>query len=495
MICADADGMGRSMNDWQGGSDRASISTEQNAGTSTGLISTDKFWIGLFVGYYLLHVVLRVATGGSLGLDEAEIFLDARHLEWGYGPQLPLYAWLQWGIFQITGLSILGLSLLKNAMLLATVVTLYMIIRSRQSQLMAGLSVLSLLMLYQFSWEAQRALTHSVLANLCSVLTFAVMWHVIQRPTTRGFVVLGVVVAMGCLSKYNYAIALLAMFLAAVSAPETRKPLWSPRLLISVGITAILVAPPMLWVLNNSQQALASARKLDMSSEGPTGLVAVQGLTELALASAGFVSLLLLVLGVLWVVYRKQGAATAQDDLFRLMTRTVVWSLVLMVVVVILSGSTNVKDRWLQPLLIYAGPILVLWILPRTGEIGARRFAQIGAVLAGFVGIAMLHHNLAGDAKRAAPFAELTSQMLAEVEPGSAIVADNWIAGNMAYFAPEHPIYSDRDPRKPNAELRVWEDGERAPNDIDPNLAETLIAPYRFDADEEMSLSFGPVSK
>ncbi|WP_082025041.1 glycosyltransferase family 39 protein [Ruegeria sp. ANG-R] len=470
-------------------------SSPVNEALNKGLLSTDRFWICLFAGYFLLHVALRVATGGSLGLDEAEILLDARHLQWGYGPQLPLYAWLQWAVFQITGPGLLGLSLLKNGLLLATVVTLYLTIRTRQTSLMAGLSVLSLLMLYQFSWEAQRALTHSVLANFCSVLTFAVIWGLIRKPTASGFVLLGVVVAMGGLSKYNYVVALLAMMLAAFSDPATRKPLWSPWLLLSMGVAVMLVAPPMLWILNNPEQALASARKLDMSSDGLAAWIAAQGIAELALAAFGFVSLLFVVMGALWLIYRRQGTAVAADDLLRLIWRTLFWALVLMALVVLLSGSTNVKDRWLQPILIYAGPALVLWLLPRTGSMGARRFAQISAVLAGVIGLAMLHHNLAGDAKRAAPFAELTARILAQTSPDSVIVADNWLAGNMAYFAPQHPIYSDRDITAPDANLRVWDAGQKTPKDVDVTQVVTLTAPYRFDENEEMSLSFGPTSE
>ncbi|SDW64171.1 Dolichyl-phosphate-mannose-protein mannosyltransferase [Ruegeria halocynthiae] len=481
----------------QSGSRESSLEGSRGAGRSSmaeGMMSADRFWICLFTGYYLLHVVLRIATGGALGLDEAEILLDARQLEWGYGPQLPLYAWLQWAVFQITGPGLLGLSLLKNYLLLATAVTLYLIIRTRRSPLMAGLSVLSLLMLYQISWEAQRALTHSVLVNFCSVLSFAVIWSLIRKPTTRGFVMLGIVVAMGSLSKYNYAVALLAMLLATFSDPASRRSLCSPRLLFSIGIVTVMVTPPFLWLLNNPEHAFSSARKLDMSGEGSTVLVAAQGMVELALAALGFVSLLLIVVGVLWLAFRRQGSFVAADDLMRFMSRTLFWALVLMAIIVLLSGSTNVKDRWLQPFLIYAGPVLVLWLLPHTGAKGTRRFAQVSAVLAGIIALAMLHHNLAGDAKRAAPFEDLTARIMTQTSPDSVIAADNWIAGNMAYFAPGHSIYSDRDPHAPDANLRVWIAGQKIPKEIDPSRIITLTAPYRFDENEEMSLSFGPVS-
>lgn len=470
-------------------------SPPNDVGMSNSVVTTDRFWLCLFATYFLLHVALRLATGGALGLDEAEILLDARQLDWGYGPQLPLYAWLQWLVFQVTGPSILGLSLLKNGLLLATVVTLYKIVRTRQGPMLAGLSVLSLLMLYQISWEAQRALTHTVLANLCSVLTFAVLWNLIRTPSTKGYVLLGVVMAAGGLSKYNYVIALLAVLLAALSGSATRRPLLSPRLLLSIGIAVLLLTPPMIWILNNPDRAFASLDKADMIGEGPVLLIAGQGVAELALASLGFVSLLLVVVGLLWLINRRREVAVAPDDLTRLMLRTLFWGVVLMALIVIASGSTNVKDRWLQPVLIFAGPALVLWLLPRTGAVGSRRFGQISAVLAGLITVAMLHHNLAGDARRAAPFSVLTPQILDQTPPGTAIIAHNWLAGNIALLAPERPIYNARGIRPQGPVLHVWEADRRTPKDVDPERVVTLTAPYRFDEGEQMSLSFAPVTE
>ena len=58
------------------------------------------FWPLAFVGYFLFQAVWRRATGGALGLDEAQIILDGRGLAWGYGAQPPLSGWLQWAFFR-----------------------------------------------------------------------------------------------------------------------------------------------------------------------------------------------------------------------------------------------------------------------------------------------------------------------------------------------------------------------------------------------------------
>lgn len=467
----------------------AGVTRMQGAG-----LAGDRFWLCLFAGYFLLHVVLRLLTGGALGLDEAEIYLDARHLAWGYGPQLPLYAWLQWAVFQLTGPGLAGLAVLKNLLLFATVATLYATLRSRHAPRAAGLASLSLLMLYQISWESQRALTHSVLASLCAVLTLWAVWRILRRPGPKGFLLLGLVLAAGGLSKYNYLVMVVAIFLAALSHPDTRRPLLSPWLLLSLGVALALVARPMLWIRNNPDLAFASAYKLEMAGEQGMLGQAVAGLGSLAFAVLGFCSVLLLVAAILWLVFRRQGRAEPAGDLSGLMARTILWSLILLAIGLLASGSTNIKDRWLQPMLIFAGPVVTLWLLPRIGERGARRFGQICAGLAGLIFVAMVHHNTAGDAKRAAPFAELTPQILAQMPAGAAIVAPDWIAGNMAYAAAAAPIHSNRNPPPDAALVRVWDAQEDdIPADVDPGAVITLSAPYRFDADSRLALSFARV--
>ena len=67
--------------------------------------------------WFLLQAVLRVVTASSLGLDEAELLVTTQSLALGYGPQPPLYTWLQFAVFQAFGASILSLALTKELIL------------------------------------------------------------------------------------------------------------------------------------------------------------------------------------------------------------------------------------------------------------------------------------------------------------------------------------------------------------------------------------------
>ena len=68
----------------------------------------------------LAHVAVRVAVSPALKWDEAEQILWTQQLAWGYGAQPPFYTWLQWGMNQLLGPSVLALSLLKHGLLALT---------------------------------------------------------------------------------------------------------------------------------------------------------------------------------------------------------------------------------------------------------------------------------------------------------------------------------------------------------------------------------------
>src|SRR5262245_21622617 len=76
-------------------------------------------WIWLLV-YFGAHLLSRVLVSDALELDEAEQTLWTQQLHAGYGAQPPLYTWLQWGVFQLFGVSVFSLALLKNLLLALT---------------------------------------------------------------------------------------------------------------------------------------------------------------------------------------------------------------------------------------------------------------------------------------------------------------------------------------------------------------------------------------
>lgn len=402
-------------------------------------------WIGLICGWFVLQVLGRWLTGGALGLDEAQALLEGRRLAWGYGPQPPLYAWLQWGFFSLSPDPVLALALLKNALLAGMCLGVYFVLRTAHPPRLAGPATLALMLVPQLAWESQRALSHSVLATCLAALTYLVFVARALPGRRGGWLLLGVLAGLGMLSKFNYAFAPASLLLAALSMKEFRSGL-SPLGILVAGVAAALVtALPVRWMLDNPERILGSRSKFDIvERSGFDALLAVQGLGATLLAAALFLALPVVVMAVL--AYRHRGATRGTPrrklpPLDRFLGRVAMVGVALVVLAVVASGATSVKDRWMQPVLFAAAPLMALMLMARCGEAARRGLLRAVAVAAVLVTVMLPVEALYGTpgdpSRRAAPVAELVPRLEAGFPEARLVVTDTeWLAGNLALHRP-----------------------------------------------------------
>jgi hypothetical protein len=222
--------------------------------------------------------------------------------------QPPLYTWLQWPVFALVGRGVLGLALLKNALLFSIYLFVWLIARQVSgNERTASTAALATFLLPQISWEAQRDLTHSVLLTVASLAAF---WTLLRmaRDHRRGDVVLfGVCVAAGFLSKYNFVFFLAGLLAAAVSVPEIRRGLRARDLLLGLGLAALLASPHFLWAAQHLKETTLQAGRLRIA-HGPFVLASsVLGIGALIEASIGFLG----PLAVVSAIFAVGGAAAS----------------------------------------------------------------------------------------------------------------------------------------------------------------------------------------
>ena len=225
------------------------------------------FWPLAFVGYFLFQAVWRRATGGALGLDEAQIILDGRGLAWGYGAQPPLYGWLQWAFFRLIPDPILAMALLKNALLASTFLLVYRLLRSAHPPRVAGLAAASMMLLPQIAWESQRALTHSVLCTTLAAAAALVFWTRVLPRRPGAHLLFGLVVGLGMLAKANFVFVPVALVLAAASLPELRRGLSPAGIAAAGAVAAAICVGPAIWAFRHPDVAFASTYKLRRDPE------------------------------------------------------------------------------------------------------------------------------------------------------------------------------------------------------------------------------------
>lgn len=332
-------------------------------------------WLfGALLAYFVLQVVMRLLTSQSVELDEAEQLLWTQDLRLGYGPQPPLYSWLQWAFFEVFGASILALALLKNMLLLGTYGFIWLAARQLLPPRLAALSSASLLLLLQIAWESQRDLTHSVLVTTCSAATLAILVGLIRAPSARSYLLLGVAVGCGLLAKYSFLLLVVALGVALLWVPATRRVLFDRRLALTVLVAAVLVTPHALWVLDHLREA-ASTTAGKLSGGQPRGVAQIaRGLGSMLLIVPSFLSPLWLVLLGLFG-WRLTAYRHGRDEVMvALFTRYLAVLALLMVLMVVLGGAAHFRDRWLQPLLVFA-PLMYFVAWP-----GLERHARLPAL-------------------------------------------------------------------------------------------------------------------
>ena len=78
----------------------------------------------------LLVIITRLWMSSAVSWDQNEQLVWSQRLRLGYGPQPPLYTWLQWAVNLVLGPTTLAVVLVKNSLIALTFV--FMLLAARQ---------------------------------------------------------------------------------------------------------------------------------------------------------------------------------------------------------------------------------------------------------------------------------------------------------------------------------------------------------------------------
>ncbi len=232
--------------------------------------------------------------------DDAEQLISAQDWALGYGVRNPpLFTWIVVLSQHIFGVSIAAVVTVKFALLGVSIWLLYHAARTvLEDEKLAALAAFSPLAIYYVSWDLTFHYTHSVLlaASLC--FTFVALLRLERRDDLSSYLMLGVAIGIGLLSKYNYALFLAALLPAALADKTFRGRLADARTLLSAAIAAALALPHYLWLWSEREwlSLLARDRFLPKTDSG----IEIGGLIEIGNAVLSFLLPLIVILIVLF---------------------------------------------------------------------------------------------------------------------------------------------------------------------------------------------------
>lgn len=397
--------------------------------------------------YFALHVAVRLAVSTTLEHDEAQQVFLSQYMAIGYDGQPPLYNWLQTLVISVFGVSRASLAVLKNILLFSTYILFWMTARHLlREKALAIVATLGLLTLPQLGFESQRDLTHTVAVFFSAALFFYAMVRTIDRPTLFGYMLAGIAVGIGGLSKYNFLLLPVAVCIAMLMDQNLRRRVLDLRILATVAIAAAIILPHALWFLQNMD--VATERTLGkMTSETSYLAGAAHGIGSLLVAIIGFCALTTL---CFYVTFGKafKSALFARNDWTNLIERAFAIIAIVLVLIILLGQVDSVRDRWLAPYLVIY-PLYVCLKIKAAGldiEAGARRFGLMAAVfMAAIPALLFLRIATAGMTGEYqyinAPFAALARDIAARTpEPSVLITEETHVGGNLRLQMPGVPV-------------------------------------------------------
>jgi len=423
--------------------------------------------LGLVLAYFAVQTLVRTAVSGSADLDESEQLVLTQKLAWGYGSQPPLYTWLQCLAFGIFGVSIFALALLKNILLSGTYVFTYLNARIITGRHAAGLAAAAaLLFIPQIAWESQRDLTHSVLASTCAGASLFCFLKLRERRSLARYLLFGLCGGLGLLSKYNYALLLAGLLIAALTIAELRPIVLDRRALLALVAIVLLVLPNALWILEHRDLAFQAAGKFHIEpSRGWLSSVGA-GFGSVLKSTATFLGPLTLIFAILF--RKRTAAAPAKSEYVQLLTRMLLVVYVALLFAVLVVGVSDIRERWLQPMLVCAPVLAVTLVRERLNASRLKIVLALAAVvmigvIAAVPGRILLAERLQRTEPLNRPYPTLARQLRTRLGSAPLVVADTrLLAGNLRLNLPGWHIFVTpdlaallADPRQPC--VVVWD--------------------------------------
>ncbi|HYD61897.1 MAG TPA: glycosyltransferase family 39 protein [Noviherbaspirillum sp.] len=394
------------------------------------------------VAYFIFQIIIRTSQPGALELDEAEQVFNSQQMLLGYGGQPPLYTWLQWAAFRLFGISLFGLSVLKNALLFVLCVSMYQTAKPFVGTVGAISVSSSLILLAPIGWESQIDRTHTVLATTLAALSLQSYFALLRHPSWWRRVLLGFFIGLGLQSKYNFAVFGAGLVFASIAVREHRRVIWNRDVWPTVIVAILCLLPHGLWFVANVEHATADTLH-KMGIDGPqeisyVGKVA-SGLVHLVLGIAGLVSPFWILFAIAsrpcWDDARFTPASPSSRFFLFLYAGALAWPIALAFGGYLLSA----KGRWLQPLL-FSLPLALFVVFPGTARpLIFRRMICIAGVVAACILAALALRPqvvpaMGKDLRIHQPYPELAAEVVRRFPHVPVLVGQNrHTAGNFRF--------------------------------------------------------------
>lgn len=404
----------------------------------------------LLVGLYLaLHAAVALLASPNIGTDEVDQALAAQSWAWGYEPRNPpLYTWLMMAAYAVFGVGVVAHVVVKYVLLSVLYALAYAIARRLlRTPGFAELCALSLTFMQITGYNFHVGFSHTLILSVGVLGTLWAFLRVVQERRAIDYALLGAALAFGLLSKYNFALFAGPLLAAALLTRGPRAALLDWRSLLTLAVSALLVTPHVLWLMQITYDYASTVADVTGVDE-PGGYLSrvAAGLGNLALSALRDTAPLWIAALALFRKSEKSGES-AGADLRRLLWLCLTISAALPIVYVFFAGAGEIKWRYLAPVYLQAPFALFAWLDTRTISAARLRVYAVAAAVFAVttIGIAAARGFAYGDHCRRCwmemPIDALAVEMREAGFRDGTIIAGEWhVAGNLRLMFPEAAV-------------------------------------------------------
>lgn len=302
------------------------------------------------LAWALLWVLLPIWSDASASTDKLEQLVQAQGLELGYPGHAPLPTWILLGAERLLRPS-LGLAYaLSIAGLLIGAGFLWRLSAELLGREAALPAVLATGCIAFFSYRAH-VFNHDA---MLVPFVYASAWAFLRAVRTGRlgyWLLLGVAVAGGLLTKYQFAVVLATFALIAASLQLHRRAPCVRGALLAAGTSVVLLAPHVWWLIENEFPPMRHAGERVLADLGLADRVSVSGGFILQQVRDGLVAVVMLLLAAA-LSWRDRAASAPKIAVFPQPGRDRVWILMLglaplvLMLALGLCGGVRLENYW-----------------------------------------------------------------------------------------------------------------------------------------------------
>lgn len=218
----------------------------------------DPIIIGIVI-FFFVHFLIRIFATSDFSVDDTETVVHTQVLQPYYSLRNPpLFDWLFFGLSQLIGVSLVTIQILKTLILTSAGIFLFLAIKPAfRTRGALEAAIVSYGATAFYGWDVFQQFSHTIALIFSMAFTLWAFMRLFRYARTVDYVVLGLGLGLGLLSKYLFALYFVSLLVASLRQKKYRVAILSWRIGLTF-VVALIVVSPLLIGLSDAISAMFS---------------------------------------------------------------------------------------------------------------------------------------------------------------------------------------------------------------------------------------------